>query len=545
MPTNPITTSNPDLETPELHDWEAAYRRLQPLFYKALARLTRQGFVIPPSDFQDMVHDFFVEAWPGVARRFDPSISSFEAYCYTAFIYFARPKIIRLHRVYHHLANPTLMLNLRAPDESSPPEMLHDRKLMLKAIRSLPDLHQKVLTAYCFLNLSERALCRDFGISRYRMRDLLIEALGAVVAALDRPVQMSEADWRIAKVLWCEQRSVAETARSLGLTDAQVRAASRRNAKLVSEVLTQYHKSSKTERTYAMGAVDGSVIDVLKRTIASPGNVDLLEQVRLHASQILNQLSASDATDPLEGMELKDLDHSWVAEVYETIATQLETVLSAADSTLVGVLMQEKATVEADIGTAFDQALLQNLPAYLCSAEKAFCDIAPVADEVYSTLIRAESVVSEKSRDFARVGITPVNILSATECITRYLMRLMRRGSLNQSRPIVLCVEDAIDEHDSQSVSFFTLAEEIALVLESPVETTESLLRWLIAVAQFKPLIFPKFTAEVRGICVLLAPCETDFDDLIVRWGRSSDAAEDEHGDTAPIEPGSGTHAVR
>src|ERR1035441_4839596 len=80
-------------------EFEVAYTALRPAMFRALGRLARQGFVISPTDFQDMIHDFFLEVWPGLTERFDPAVSSFEAYAYGAFLQFVRPRVIRLHRL--------------------------------------------------------------------------------------------------------------------------------------------------------------------------------------------------------------------------------------------------------------------------------------------------------------------------------------------------------------------------------------------------------------------------------------------------------------
>jgi hypothetical protein len=51
-----------------------AYRLYWGLFLDAVSRLTRQGFVVQPADIDDLIHDFFAEAWDGLAG-FGPSCS--------------------------------------------------------------------------------------------------------------------------------------------------------------------------------------------------------------------------------------------------------------------------------------------------------------------------------------------------------------------------------------------------------------------------------------------------------------------------------------
>jgi hypothetical protein len=39
---------------------EDAYLKLRPVFLQGLAAVARQGFVTPPSDGMDIIHDFFL-----------------------------------------------------------------------------------------------------------------------------------------------------------------------------------------------------------------------------------------------------------------------------------------------------------------------------------------------------------------------------------------------------------------------------------------------------------------------------------------------------
>ena len=205
-----MKTITPDLPSGHaVPDLEAAYMTLRPAMYRALGRLARQGFIISPTDLQDMIHDFFVEAWPGLALRYNPALSSFEAYAYGAFVQFVRPKVIRLHRLQHDLTEPALLQSIPGGDTPEA-ELSHDRDLLLRAIKGLPDLLGQVLTSYCYAGESERALARKMQLSRYKLRELLIDALGRVVVALDRPEAIPESDWTVAKAVWLDQRSVWE-----------------------------------------------------------------------------------------------------------------------------------------------------------------------------------------------------------------------------------------------------------------------------------------------------------------------------------------------
>src|SRR5437870_4631773 len=85
-------------KTEAFPDMETGYTRYRALFFDALARLARQGFVVQPADALDLIHDFFADVWKGLAERYDSAYGSAASYTYGAFVRFARQRIIRLQR---------------------------------------------------------------------------------------------------------------------------------------------------------------------------------------------------------------------------------------------------------------------------------------------------------------------------------------------------------------------------------------------------------------------------------------------------------------
>ena len=72
------------------------FRRYEALLWRVLSALARKGYFVPPGDARDLLHDFYLEAWPGLHERFDPRLSSFGTYIAAAFYRFARRRIVRL-----------------------------------------------------------------------------------------------------------------------------------------------------------------------------------------------------------------------------------------------------------------------------------------------------------------------------------------------------------------------------------------------------------------------------------------------------------------
>src|ERR1700742_3565091 len=99
--------SGPPMELGEaLPDIDQSYVELRPLFFLALGRLARQGFVTSPADGLDLIHDFFADEWAKVKRTYKPSRGNYRAYAYKSFVQFVRPRIVRIQRFQNYKLRP-------------------------------------------------------------------------------------------------------------------------------------------------------------------------------------------------------------------------------------------------------------------------------------------------------------------------------------------------------------------------------------------------------------------------------------------------------
>lgn len=222
---------------------DRVYVEFRPLLFDALGRLARQGFAVLPSDAMDFIHDFFLEAWPSVMRNYDPSKGRFETYVYAAFVQFTRPRIARLQRMQRDLVDPDELREMVLFDQTSGEAELAsglDRGVLRKVLNELAAPERELLLAYFGSTVSETRLARNLHIGRYKLRGQLLTALGKVTLQLKQHAKFSELDWRIAHSLWLDQRSIAETAGYLGITEAQVRNGHRRNLSVLATLLQQY-----------------------------------------------------------------------------------------------------------------------------------------------------------------------------------------------------------------------------------------------------------------------------------------------------------------
>lgn len=179
-----------------------------------------------------------------ITVNYDPNRGRFESYVYAAFVQFARPRIARSQRIQRDLVDPAELREMVRIDQASGEAELTsglDQGVLRRVLQELPAEEREILLAYFgSTDLSERRLARDLRIGQYKLREQPLTALGKVTLQLNEQAKFSELDWKIARSLWLDQRSVVETAGYLGITEAQVRNGHHRNLKMLASLLRKY-----------------------------------------------------------------------------------------------------------------------------------------------------------------------------------------------------------------------------------------------------------------------------------------------------------------
>jgi len=517
-------------------DVGTAYEELRPHLLRALAKLARQGFSVSPWDGLDLIHDFFLEAWDGINSRYDPSKGTFEAYVYAAFVHFVRPRIVRLRRLQSSLVEPEQFDLLRGREEQEGDEELYvlpedSKQVVREAVSRLPPREREILSRYLYADpRAERMLARKFSLSRYGLRQTLVDALGQVTVRLDKPGRMPERDWKVALALWRDRRTIDETAAYLGLTPHQVRGANSRNVHLLTEALKRYHPAGGTQPRRNTMRPQRNLIpphDLLERVIKSPGNEELLGQVRERAEEVLAVLENSESFG-LSEEEMRSIDPLWVAEVYEAMAAAAPR--GDENSYAAEALFNANQEEEASIGTAFRETLLADLPEYLLHIERWFPQSAPRVDEQERReLIEEPSVQAGMpcTAPLVPYGVTPLTVFYATEAVSSLLDRLMRYEMIRADVPVALEINRVeVEGRDSDLLNVELLVDEIERVTECDGGVARGLYSWSVQAAQYKPFLFGGFRASPRGEGVCLARTEDIYDNLFQRWGlRNNNAA--------------------
>lgn len=505
----------------ELPSLEIEYPRLRALFFAALARLSRHGFTVSPDDGIDLIHDFFAEAWLGLEARFDPKKGSFERYAYSAFIKFARPRIVRLKRWQRGLMG-TEELELLGSESASKLADTDEERLSA-AIANLPEGHRRVLIRYVYGEYSsERFLAKELGISRYRLRAILIEALGRLTVSFDRPSGITPDDWSVAQALWRDHRTIQETAKILEITPQQVRSACSRNVEFLSQILKHYEPhewSPERKRNMMMQQQMNDVLDLLKRALRKPGDPVLLKEVSVHASDILQALESTDTPTIEEGID--DVPAAWVADVYHALFEASASKEIAAEF-VAAEAWEVHENEDIAIGRAFRETLLADLGDVL--QEPAVIAALPKLDQSEQDRLRSAPDVEAgkpESEWWLTYGVRPVTVFIATEAVSGLLSRYVRRGSL-PGGTIVLGNESlTVSGKDHKTFLLSNLLrEEISLRAECSDEIAAALYSWLLEVGQRKAWLFAGFRATPGPQGTLrLARSDEQFDEIYQRWG--------------------------
>jgi RNA polymerase sigma factor (sigma-70 family) len=514
-----------EMKEQRLPSLELAYPRLRALFFAALGKLARNGFVVSPDDGMDLIHDFFAEAWAGLEKHFDSSKGSFESYAYGAFVRFARPRIVRLKRWQNSLIGAEELESF--PSDAGVEMEGADQDRVRQALAKLPEGEREILRRYVYSEYSsERVFAKELGISRYRLRGILIDALGRLAVSFDRPSEIAEQDWKVAGALWRDCRTIQEASAVLEMTPQQVRSAYSRNVRFLAEILKHYQPnkwSPGRKKKMAERQESSQALNLLKTALQSPKDRKLLQNLSVHAEDILQALEL--AGDPTIEESLDTLSPEWVADVYQTLFEAL--AIKDLESELVASEAWEAHESEdTTIGRAFRETLLADLTDDLRFPTEVR-SLPEIDEHERLRLGQAPDVGGGKpeSEWWLRYGIRPVTVFYAQEAISGLLNRYLRRGLLTDT-PVVLGDESLviIDAEQKSYPLSNLLREEISCRAECSPEIAGALYSWLLQVGQRKSWLFAGFEAAPGpGGSTLRLTCTTErVEQIYRRWGLTA-----------------------
>ncbi|HTV20303.1 MAG TPA: sigma-70 family RNA polymerase sigma factor [Polyangiaceae bacterium] len=202
---------------PSAHD---EFEVLIPRMLRALRKLAGNGVLLRTSDVLDVLHDFYVEAWPGVIQRYDSQLGTFDRYAIAALLRFARVRTLR-----------SAALRARVlPDASADAltdaivgEPKVDEARVHGAIARLPEEHRRLIHLVYGEDLSERDVARQLGTTRYQVRLQLAEALAAIAAQFSEAPLVSLTEGKLAQLCFVDGEPIERAASLLGISIERAR----------------------------------------------------------------------------------------------------------------------------------------------------------------------------------------------------------------------------------------------------------------------------------------------------------------------------------
>lgn len=543
---------------------DTAYREYRGLLFAAVGKMARQGFVVPPADAADLVHDFFLDAWTGVESRYQPERASMSTYVYASFVRFARPRIVRLQRLQGALLGPEDLVQLAdrgvtvwSANELDP----NDLSRVRQAVAVLPMELQEPLKRWLADDASsERKVALELGLSRYELRQKLVDALGQVSLAMGELRVVKTADLAVAKFVWHDRLTLEEAAGQLGMSVQQVRNASVRNQQVVRHSLASVRRGRDARqdksqapitRRSAQVAVQSNVqtlegpeggqsregsmttsseepselVALVERVAARPNDAEVLTAVRRRAAELLQYFERSDAPSP-QGWE--SLPAEWAAQIYGALAeglggSEVHEQAERAES-------EAYADDMAQVGRVFSEVLVPALPesAGVQQLVQGLRRLELTVDLAMQRQLQSRAEVVNGGGDAERLatfGVTPLHLVRAADAVGLVLKRAIQAGYFGRGEGL-LARRDATGTREVRGVSSGNvltkdqLASQISTVADVPPAVSGVLLDWLVGAAPSVTALFVSFTASFDGQNVLLLADTGDAanGELWTRW---------------------------
>ncbi|WP_158684188.1 sigma-70 family RNA polymerase sigma factor [Methylobacterium sp. 285MFTsu5.1] len=490
------------------------YLAYRPLMLQVLGRLARDGYVVPPDDGLDLVHDFFVEAWPAVITRYDADKAKFRTYLHLSFASFARPRIVKLTRWRTTLVDPHDIPRLHGWDDSveAQQERSPDTYLVEAVVRSLARHDRIIFDFYIKGAGSEREIASHLGITRYRLRSKLADIFGSVAVKIGDMSAFPEPVPSVVIALWRDNRTAKEAASYLKITVPEVQAVRNRMFRLLAETMKgSGNMAVESVRTPDTGASEAVDVQALLERVAGTSSETrdrAMDEIRRHADAVLAYFEGRDADLPMDPS-----DAETYAEIYFALAGE-EDGEALREAELPYVTAYERE--EVLIGEAFRQSLVPGLPKRLRDISTYFLGLAVLEPVEREPWLSDLTVLhgGPSAQELLAFGLTPAHLVTAAHAIASLARREGDRIGLGLGSAIRIADVAA----GGDVVSLDQATDQVALVAELDGELARRVTRWLLEVAGFVPLLFDDFVAEADLDGLALRLTDETEDDFLLRW---------------------------
>jgi RNA polymerase sigma factor (sigma-70 family) len=508
------------------------------VFWRVLAALARHGYPVPPSDARDLMHDFYLDAWSGVNERFDPALGSFASYLASAFYRFARRRILRLENLQQRAVDLDSAVE-QLSTWKTPVDILERREqlqAMNKAVAQLSPIEQRVLDEYLSgTSSSERQLALRHALTRYGLREVLIDSLGKVAVSFGSFGGKSKIEETIAELLWKQGQSPRNVAHLLKISVAEVQEVRNR---FVAALLSTLRKSEPSPSTWRMDMKIKDPLQLLQSALVSIGDEEALENVRSHAEDIRAALTQSDLV--LEESQWADLEKNpkWIAAIYASIAdTAEEEADFSEESKAIETLRNDE---QRELGEAF-KLLTDKLADIDWDWDRWFRNVKPAAREYQRELLDRPSVraAGEIAIGLVRYGLTPETVYSATRGLSLLFNRIERATRSGAPHRFEPAPEGFLEVLPSRvnlrfgperilEVPRHLIVAEISATPDLPPGAENPLALWIFRVIYFRPHLLQGYTANLENDRIVFHWAGVGREsadrrtDLVARWSRSA-----------------------
>lgn len=459
---------------------EVAYEHHRGLLFWVLARLRERGYRVELADALDLIHEFLATQYEGVARNYRPERARFSAYLAGAFRNFVITTVLRAEQ---HTDRIARMAETGAgPSGPEETEWKSDLEALESGLERIPADDRRLLALRIGEGLSERAVARELGVSRYGVRERVMRALAHLAAEVGEPGVASPSDWPLVRMLTVEDRPIADAAEALGITPAQANAAWRRTLARFGSVLAPARRAEGGKISMARKKLDEvAVLDLLRRCAHGKQDAALRRELERHAAEIEAYL----LTDPDDEIVSGFRDPSLLLDVLGRAAHERQ---SEADRKVLEDMFARAQRTDEHVRDAVNACLLPRL--------------GPAGE-----------------REWIR-KLDPLELYAAIDAVPTLLHRWIR---FEKEKPLIFVLEPdgAIWFQGEIKIAPETTLKEVRTRSGADARLAASLLDWMCSVARQFEKLFVGAVAEPRGDknVTLFLTERPDVLDLMQYWG--------------------------
>lgn len=260
----------------------------------------------------------------------------------------------------------------------------------------------------------------------------------------------------------------------------------------------------------------------LRQLLTSPGNMDLLQEARHRSAELVAHIEDKDfAFEDADLLRNLQQHPEWAGQVFEALAG--EEPLDPEEQAAVDEQIAIKDEDDRSIGQIFRNGLVRDLDPDLRNWEGMFGQLRIVSPEEHAFLASRPDVeaASPAADLLVRFGITPLTIFYAALAVKVAVDRMVTAGKIANDDVVLLTADPdrTRDEYDVDVLPAQDVVGEIVSMSEVSSEVAWAILRWLIAVAQVRAFVIPKFEAFPEGEDVRLKRTNGDIS-LEESWSR-------------------------